>query len=100
MLDGGVSSGVSDFNSDVFHQIEKALKTAWPSVDRAVPYIMTGASDSRYFDNISDNCFRFLPFLIDEQQLNSIHGVNENVDLSTLAPAVNYYRILMQEVSS
>ena len=97
MLDGGVSSGVSDFNSDVFHQIEKALKTAWPSVDRAVPYIMT---DSRYFDNISDNCFRFLPFLIDEQQLNSIHGVNENVDLSTLAPAVNYYRILMQEVSS
>ena len=82
VLDGGVSSGVSDFNSDVFHQIEKALKTAWSSVDRAVPYIMTGASDSRYFDNISDNCFRFLPFLIDEQQLNSIHGVNENVDLS------------------
>ena len=57
-------------------------------------------SDSRYFDNISDNCFRFLPFLIDEQQLNSIHGVNENVDLSTLVPAVHYYRILMQEVSS
>lgn len=41
-----------------------------------------GRIDSRYFDNISDNCFRFLPFLIDEQQLNSIHGVNENVDLS------------------
>lgn len=38
--------------------------------------------------------------MIDEQQLNSIHGVNENVDLSTLAPAVHYYRILMQEVSS
>ena len=100
VLDVGVSSGVSDYNSNGFRQIEKALKAAWPSVDRAVPYIMTGASDSRYFDNISDNCFRFLPFLIDEQQLNSIHGVNENVDLSTLAPAVHYYRILMQEVSS
>ena len=44
---GGVSSGVSDYNSNGFRQIEKALKAAWPSVDRAVPYIMTGASDSR-----------------------------------------------------
>lgn len=58
---------------------------------------MTGASDARFFDRVCEQCIRFLPFPIDDQQLQSIHGKDENVDLSTLAPAVLYYRYLMRE---
>lgn len=99
ILEGGQKSGLADFRSNGFSCIEKALKVACPKVDGAVPYIMTGGSDSRFFDKISDNCFRFLPFLITQQQMESIHGIDENIDLETLAPAVDYYRALIKEVN-
>jgi carboxypeptidase PM20D1 len=59
---------------------------------------MTGASDSRFLDRVCDQCIRFLPFKIDRQQLASIHGLDENVDMDSLSPAVDYYKFLMREV--
>ena len=73
------------------------MREIFPGVTSA-PYIMPGASDSRFFDPVCGQCIRFLPFIIDEQQLASIHGVDENVDLASLAPAVDWYKFLMREV--
>jgi len=58
---------------------------------------MTGASDCRYLSRVCENCLRFTPFLIDQEQMESIHGLNENVDLSALAPAVDFYRYVISE---
>ena len=41
---------------------------------------------------------RFVPFKIDKQQLDSVHGIDENVDISTLAPAVDFYKYVIKEV--
>ena len=95
--DPGVSSNLTDYNGTAFKLTEKALKTVFPDVV-PVPYIMTGASDSRFFDRVCPQCIRFLPFRIDDRQLDSVHGKNENLDLATLVPAVTYYRFLMKEV--
>ena len=59
---------------------------------------MTGASDARYMSRLSDCCLRFAPFKIDDQQLSSIHGLNESVDLSSLIPAVEFYKYIIREV--
>ena len=40
---------------------------------------------------------RFAPFLISQEQMGSIHGIDENIDLSTLAPAVDFYRYILTE---
>ena len=96
ILDPGVSSGITDVNSMAFKRVENAVTDIFPDVV-SLPYIMTGASDSRYFDYISDGIVRFVPFLINEQQLESIHGKDENVDLSCLAPAVDFYKHIITE---
>lgn len=98
IVEHGINSGMADYNSRGFRLIEKAVKTVCPEVDAAVPYIMTGASDSRFFGRICKNCFRFLPFKIDEQQFGSIHGLNENISIDTLVPAVDYYKYMMKEM--
>ena len=77
--------------------MERAVAKVFPSV-RTSPYVMTGASDCRYMSRVSENCLRFAPFLIDGKQMESIHGINENVELSALAPAVDFYRYVIQEV--
>ncbi len=93
----GISSPLSDYHSNAFGFIEKAVCTVFPGVIPS-PYIMTGASDCRFMGRISDNCFRFAPFQITHEQMDSVHGLNENLDLNTLVPAVEFYKYIIREV--
>lgn len=97
VTDDGVESGITDFNAEPFKFIEKAVNNIFPEY-KPVPYIMNAATDSRYFGKVCDNCIRFVPFKIDKQQLDSVHGIDENVDISTLAPAVDFYKYVIKEV--
>ena len=89
-------SPVSDTESYAFKTVENAIARIFPDVV-TTPYILMGASDSRYLSRVCDNCIRFSPFTIDNQQLESVHAANENLDLSCLAPAVDFYRLMITE---
>ncbi len=94
ILDEGADSGISDWNSDAFKLMEEAIKDVFGGVE-AIPYLMTGATDLRFMDALSDNCLRFAPFRASEEQLSSIHGINENVDVEALEPAVEFYKYII-----
>ena len=97
VLDPGFDSPLSDHRSEAFALVERAVAEVFSDV-RTSPYVMTGASDCRYMSRVSENCLRFAPFLIDGKQMESIHGINENLELSALAPAVDFYRYILTEV--
>ena len=96
VLDPGVSSHLSDHNSNAFHLVEQAVAKTFPGTITS-PYLMTGASDCRFMSRVCENCLRFAPFRITQEQMDSIHGINENLDLSALAPAVDFYRYIIME---
>ena len=98
IISPGLTSRLTDFKGEAFRLAEEAVRKAFPDVE-PVPYIMTGASDSRFFDAVSEQCIRFVPFWISDQQLGSVHGIDENVNIDTLEPAVNYYRYLIGRCS-
>ena len=97
VLDPGFDSPLSDHQSEAFALVERAVAAVFPNV-RTSPYVMTGASDCRYMSRVSENCLRFAPVLIDGKQMESIHGINENLELSALTPAVDFYRYVLTEV--
>jgi len=97
VLDPGFDSGLSDYRTDAFRLVEHAVSAIFPGV-KTSPYVMTGASDCRYMSRVCKNCLRFTPLAIDNAQLDSIHGIDENISLSTLAPAVDFYRHILTEV--
>ena len=97
VIDPGFPSPVSDFRSEAFARIERAVDAVFPGVITA-PYLMTGASDARYFTRVCDNCLRFSPFFITDEQLAGIHGRDENVFVSTLPDAVDFYKYILTEV--
>lgn len=96
LKDGG-ESNLTDFNSPQFKFMEQAVSTVFPDF-KPVPYIMNGASDSRYFAKVCENCVRFVPFNINDQQYGSVHGIDENVDVACLPQAVDFYRYFIQKV--
>lgn len=95
VLDPGTDSAVSDHRLPAFAVLEEAVGDCFPGV-RVAPYIMFGASDARYFTDLSDSVYRFLPFTATDAQIASIHGLDENVDVAALPPAVDFYKNLMR----
>lgn len=87
---------VVDHNSNVFRKVEAAVKTSFPSVITC-PYAMTGGTDAHHFSRICDNVIRFAPLEIDNQQYESIHAANENINISTLRPGVDFYKKIITE---
>lgn len=96
VLQSGFSSELSEYNTDAFHLIENAVSAVFPGVITS-PYLMTGASDCRFMSRLSDHCFRFAPFHITQAQMDAIHGLNENIDLKSLSPAVDFYKYIITE---
>ena len=94
VLDPGNESPITDWNGRAFKMVEKAVSEVFPGVE-TTPYIMTGGSDSRFMSIISDNCIRFAPFRTSDEQVSSIHGLNENIDVDSLEPAVMFYKYLI-----
>ncbi len=56
------------------------------------PYVMTGATDARNYQEICDCVFRFAPVIYGPEQMKGMHGLNENIEYNCLPGAVDFYK--------
>ena len=80
-----------DYKSNSFALVEKVAAEVYPGV-QICPYVMTGGTDAKFYQAVSDNCLRFAPLYIDNQQYASIHGLNENIYSGALPMGVDFYK--------
>lgn len=85
-------SGIKTFG---FGVIQKSIKEVFPDVVVA-PALVIGATDSRHYQEVSDQIYRFLPLLLDRADLSRIHGIDERVSESAYANAIRFYRQLIR----
>jgi carboxypeptidase PM20D1 len=63
------------------------------------PYLEVGGSDSRLFEDLTPNVFRFMPFRLSREDLKGIHGTNERLSVESLARAVSFYMRLVRNAA-
>jgi len=80
-----------DSHSEPFRYVENAVHTVFPELP-VCPYVMTGGTDARFFDEICDACIRFSPVIYGPEQMKGMHGLDENMELVSLTGAVDYYK--------
>ena len=95
IIKGGFDSPLSSHESSAFALVAEAVNVTFNGKVKTSPYVMNAASDSRFMSRVCDNCLRFAPFSISQKQLASVHGIDENLDLCTLAPAVDFYKYVI-----
>lgn len=88
-------SNVSSPESDEFNYLKKCIEEAIPDVV-PIPYLMTGGTDCRQFEIVSDNCLRFTPTRLTPEQLAAMHAANESIGVSALAEGVKFYKYYIQ----
>lgn len=89
------SSKSLDLQSEQYKMTVKTINKVFPGVG-IMPYVVTGGTDSRFFDPVCDHCVRFSPFNLTSQQLDAMHGIDENININTLPLAVDYYKEIIK----
>jgi carboxypeptidase PM20D1 len=75
-------------DSDVYQLISSLAEELFGAI--AVPYLVTGATDSREYDNVANEMYRIYPFLLESAELDGMHGTGERVKRSSLELAVRF----------
>lgn len=73
-----------------------AIKKVFPSIG-VMPYVVTGATDARFYGEICDACVRFSPIVYGPEQMAGMHGLNENIEIAVLPGAVDYYKEIIRQ---
>ncbi|MBP3728964.1 MAG: M20/M25/M40 family metallo-hydrolase, partial [Lachnospiraceae bacterium] len=81
--------------SAAFRLVEEAVGEVFPGLP-FVPYIMTGGTDARFYEEICDACVRFAPIIYGPDQMKGMHGLNEYLEAACLPGAVDYYKALIR----
>ncbi len=84
-------SNVADCEGKEFLYLKKCIEETFPDVV-PIPYLMTGGTDCRQFELVSDNCLRFTPTRLTPEQLAAMHAANESIGVSALAEGVKFYK--------
>lgn len=88
-------SKVSDIESFGFTVLQKTSHEIFPQTVTA-PALMIGATDSRHYQGLSDNIFRFSPVQLRNADLARIHGFNERISLQNYESLIRFYHQLIQ----
>ncbi|TFV96097.1 M20/M25/M40 family metallo-hydrolase [Algoriphagus kandeliae] len=69
---------VSSADSESYKILEKTIRSMFPETV-VVPGLLGGATDSRYFIDISDDVYRFYPVRLDPKSMERFHGIDEKI---------------------
>ncbi len=76
-------------DSEFYHALAYTLQAMAPP-GTIVPYLTPGATDSRFFRRARMQAYGFMPMLLDSQELNRIHGIDERVSLANLRWGIQF----------
>lgn len=89
------ASQVSQVTSPIYQNLGMTVRQVFPEA-LVAPYLMAGATDSRYYTAICPNVFRFSPYKIDADLLKTVHGTNERISIENLEYMVQFYTQLIK----
>jgi carboxypeptidase PM20D1 len=98
--DSREASEVSPIESRAFVQLQRTIREVFPGTVVA-PYLTLGGTDSRYFNRLTRNIYKFAPILGDRSDLTRMHGTNERMSVENYVKVVQFFvRLLGNDTPS
>ena len=89
----------TDIQGGPFRTVQRVIAETFPGCAGS-PYVMTGATDARFYQEISDGVIRFAPVVYGPEQMKGMHGQDETIEYSCLPGAVDFYKNLIEAVGN
>ena len=83
-------SPTSSTATDGYKTIERTIRQVIPAAVVA-PSLVVGMTDSRHYQELADDVYRFLPFVLEPEDPGRIHGTNERIAVERYKNCVRFY---------
>ncbi|MEM9453047.1 MAG: M20 family peptidase [Myxococcota bacterium] len=87
-------SAISSVDDEGFDVVRRAIAHVFPDVV-TVPYLVVGATDSRYYSHLARATYRFLPLRMRAADRKRMHGTDEQNTVEGMADGVRFYMAVM-----
>jgi carboxypeptidase PM20D1 len=85
-------------DADSFRLLQITLSQVFPGM-LASPNLLSGGTDTKHFQKLSPNIYRFIPVPVTAEDLERFHGTNERVGVQDYAGAVRFYAQLVRNAA-
>lgn len=92
-------SRVSSVEGSVYRSLQESIMNHFREV-YVSPYLVVGATDSRHFIPLADNVYRFSPVVMDIEDTEMIHGINERIRIDTYQNGIRFYSDFIQKTTN
>jgi carboxypeptidase PM20D1 len=91
-------SAVSPVDAPSFGMLQRTIGEIFPDAVVA-PGLVVAGTDSRHFESVTPNVYRFGPFRFDTTDLKRAHGIDERIAIANYADGVRFYVRLLGNAS-
>jgi len=93
-IHGWEASRLSSTEDSAYLTLELVVRQIFNNVPVA-PFVFLAATDSRHYQPICNNIYKFSPYLIAPEDHSGVHGINERISQENLVRMVAFYQRLM-----
>ncbi len=90
-------SRISSKEAEGYILIEKTIREVLPDV-LVSPGLMLAGSDSKHYEGVAENSYRFIPMRFGPEDIARVHGTNERILIENYGEIIQFYHRLMQNV--
>ena len=87
---GWEASAISPTDTPAYRTLELVIRQVFNGIP-VTPTIMLGGTDSRHFQPICRNIYKFAPYVVDPDMLKGMHGIDEHLSKSSLEKMVAFF---------
>lgn len=91
-------SRVSPTTDSAWSIVQRSIRQSYPDAVVA-PYLVLGATDSRYFRDLTGNVYRFAALRADTSDVSRVHGTNERVSIKAYVEGIRFLARLMRNAT-
>ena len=96
ILDAHEPPPVSPADSEAYRMVSQTVRETFGDCITA-PYLMTAATDSRWYAPISDGVYLFTPFKSLERDAGTMHAAGERLEIGSLAQGTEFFIHLVKK---
>lgn len=87
-------SPVSSTEAPAYGILQRTIRQVFSEAVVA-PYLVVAATDSRHYQRLSENVYRFQPVRLRREDLARIHGTNERISIEGYKDSIRFFRQLI-----
>lgn len=92
------ASRCSKTDSESFSTLKESILKVFPDVVVS-PYLMIGGTDSRRYEEVAENVYRFMPCRLSPEDLKGMHGTNEFISKENVENMLRFYQFFIQNMN-